>query len=397
MPAPLDCPAYAIVADPASLRWQYYHRDLLAFWRERNQQPQIELLHWRDVIERRGRLEGLITATRPSLLRIESPARDPQLLEQLARASDACSDGEPEYREATQDLTGRILSPQAVYAGLCCVLDGLAQSLGRSKTLRPTANVSDIAILFDKNRTTERLAAAGIPTPLSFRPRGLPGDLLAELRKRKWKRAFIKLAHGSCASGLAVVEGCSGEPSAITTMIEIGGHYHNTFRLQRLAGSDLSRALAFLIREGATAQVEIPKPLLGGQNFDLRVVVVRGQVAATIFRVSSHAMTNLHLGGWRGDPEACRRLIPQRQWLDGLDCCVAAASLFDVPAIGVDLVFQRHSYQPYILELNAFGDFVRDWKDDQGRTIYQREIESTARFFAPICSNTPLDSPASNP
>lgn len=90
-------------------------------------------------------------------------------------------------------------------------------------------------------------------------------------------------------------------------------------------------------------------------------------------------MTNLHLGGSRAEPQRCRHELSQRHWLDALDDSIAAAELFQLPSIGVDVAFDRHTGRPYIIELNAFGDFFPNWVNDDGRTIHQIEIESTAQ------------------
>ena len=120
---------------------------------------------------------------------------------------------------------------------------------------------------------------------------------------------------------------------------------------------------------------------IDGQNFDVRVVCVYGKPAATIFRLSSNPMTNLHLGGRRGDYDRCRTQIPTRQWLDALDHCAEAASCFDSAIAGVDLLFERGYGSHYVLEVNAFGDFFPGWVDTRGRSIHAIEIDATAQRY----------------
>jgi hypothetical protein len=110
-------------------------------------------------------------------------------------------------------------------------------------------------------------------------------------------------------------------------------------------------------------------------------VVIHGEPAFTIFRLSSNPMTNLHLGGRRGDTAVCRAAIPARAWLDAIDHCVEAAKLYPCATVGVDLLFERGFFQHYILELNAFGDWFPGFVDEQGRTVHRYEIEATARRF----------------
>jgi glutathione synthase/RimK-type ligase-like ATP-grasp enzyme len=117
---------------------------------------------------------------------------------------------------------------------------------------------------------------------------------------------------------------------------------------------------------------------LDGQNFDVRVVCVYGRPVASIFRLSSAPMTNLQLGGRRGDYARCRAAIPTRAWLDALDHCAEAAGCFDSAVAGVDLVFEREFGRHAVLEVNAFGDFFPGWADARGRSAHALEIEATA-------------------
>jgi glutathione synthase/RimK-type ligase-like ATP-grasp enzyme len=90
-------------------------------------------------------------------------------------------------------------------------------------------------------------------------------------------------------------------------------------------------------------------------------------------------MTNLHLGGRRGDFDRCRASIPTRQWLDALDHCAEAASCFDSAVAGVDVLFERGYGNHYVLEVNAFGDFFPGWLDSHGRSIHAIEIDATSQ------------------
>jgi glutathione synthase/RimK-type ligase-like ATP-grasp enzyme len=118
-----------------------------------------------------------------------------------------------------------------------------------------------------------------------------------------------------------------------------------------------------------------------GQNFDVRVVCVYGKPVCSVFRLSSLPMTNLHLGGRRGDWDRCRAAIPTREWLDALDHCAEAAACFDSAVAGVDLLFETGYRRHYVLEVNAFGDFFPGWLDGAGRSVHSYEIEATARRY----------------
>src|SRR5262249_56456638 len=151
-------------------------------------------------------------------------------------------------------------------------------------------------------------------------------------------------------------------------------------------GEGLREVLGFRMGEGVCVQQGIRMAQIDGQNFDVRVVVIHGQPEFTIFRLSGQPMTNLHLGGRRGDVAECRSRIPPRAWLDGLDCAVEAARQYHSAAVGVDLLFESGYLRHYVLEVNAFGDFFPNLRDARGRTVHRAEIEATARALRLVAS-----------
>ena len=370
-----------MIADPSSRRWEFYQRELRQFWQKRNCEPVITVVPWRDLIDSDGRFPDSI-AGETSLLRIESPARDFAVKRALLQAGDRAEGRPPAPWRNPGGEKGWLASPRLVHLGFCRVLEGLDASLKHHPQITPTARTSDIARLFDKNATSGALREAGLPTPDWFHPTTGIDGLHREVARRQWRTTYLKLAHGSSAAGIAVLN--SHEPSLTTTVHEENCRYYSTRRVKSLLGRadlvpEIENVLRFLIAEGATVQKGIPKMRIGTQNFDVRVVVIGDNVAACVFRISSHPMTNLHLGGRRGDAAECRRVIPQRQWLDAMDFCVEAASLFALPAVGVDVAFDRRTLEPTILELNAFGDFFPHWENERGQSVHELEIENTAR------------------
>jgi len=176
-----------------------------------------------------------------------------------------------------------------------------------------------------------------------------------------------------------VVHPLDERPWAVASVARLGGDFYSTRRLCRYEGGGLHAVLRFLLDEGACVQRGIPMAQIDGQNFDVRVVVVHGRPEHTVFRLSSQPMTNLHLGGRRGDPARCRAAIPTRAWLDGLDHCIEAATLYDAEMVGIDLLFESGYVRHFLLEVNAFGDFFPNLTDARGRGVHEVEIEATAR------------------
>jgi glutathione synthase/RimK-type ligase-like ATP-grasp enzyme len=373
-------PRYIAIVNPDGKRWQTYASALLAFWHERGVEPEIEVMPWCEVVPRDGNLDGLAAFDRPALVRMESPGRDFEVAKLLLQAGERAT-GEASGIDwnTLAFQKGWLLRPALLYQGFRRVLAGLRRSFDRRPHLTPLACPLALAEMFDKNATCTRLIAAGIPCPPTLPTLDTPEELLAELQRLHFDTAYVKLNTGSSASGIAVVHARDEPPWAVSSVVRLDDGFYSTRRLCRHTGTELYAVLGFLIGEGVCVQRGIRMAQIDGQNFDVRVVVIHGKPAFTIFRLNSQPMTNLHLGGRRGDFPRCRAAVPMRAWLDALDHCTLAAGLYPCATIGVDLLFESGYVRHYLLEVNAFGDFFPGLVDAQGQTVHRAEIEATAR------------------
>jgi hypothetical protein len=361
-------PRHAVIANPASKRWLAYEQDWHRVWADAPHSPELVLVPWADVVPRLGNLDGLAAFDGPAVVRLESPGRDDRVTRLLVAAGDGSVPTDAPLPK------GLIWRPAALYRGFVRVLAGLKESFAARRHLILTADPLELAVMFDKTATARRLAAAGVPVPDMLGPPATAAELLFAVADSGWPRTYVKLNTGASATGMLVLH-VADYPFGISTMVRLGSGFYSTRRLNRLADAPLNAALDFLLTEGAIVQRGIPMAQIDGQNFDLRVVVHDGRPAFTVFRLSPHPMTNLHLGGRRGDWKACRAAVPTRAWLDALDDAVAAAGCFDARMAGVDLVFERDSYRHFVLEVNAFGDFFPEYTDDAGRTVHEAQIK----------------------
>jgi hypothetical protein len=389
----MTTPRYLAIANPDSLRWRAYATALQAYWQTRGVDPHVTVLPWREVVPREGNLDGLPAFDAPAIVRLESPGRDWDVTKLLLQAGCRAT-GEEDHFGDLSYRKGELVRPGLFNAGFRRVLEGLQRAFDVRPHLHLTAWPSEVAEMFDKNATAARLSQAGIPVPasLEWRVGGVeppllesssanrggstpPARLLDELRR--WDTAYVKLNTGSSASAIAVVRPRVETPYAISTIVRMDGAFWSSRRLQRHTGDDLDAILAFLLREGVCVQQGIRMATIDGDNFDVRVVMIHGQPAFTIFRLSHHPMTNLHLGGRRGDETHCRAAIPTRAWLDAMDHCLETAQLYKSVMVGIDLLFEQGYRKHYILEVNAFGDFFPDLVDAQGRSVHHFEIAKT--------------------
>jgi hypothetical protein len=379
----MPTPRYVLIANPGTKRCETYRRELLTFWAARGVAPEVEVVPWSDVAPRDGDLDGLPAFDRPAVVRLESPGKDERVLRLLLEAGARDDPAEPPCDWRSLEIPkGLLLRPGLWYRGFRRVLGGLARAFAARPHLAPTACPLAVAEMFDKTATVAKLHAAAIPVPNWLEN---PRDVFAEMADadggRGWHTIYLKLNTGSSATGIIALRSDAGRFHGTTTLAEIGGRFFNSRRLLHLTDSALERAAEFLLSEGAFAQQGIPMAQIDGQNFDVRVVCVYGRPAASVFRLSSGPMTNLELGGRRGDFSPCRAAIPTRDWLDALDRCADAAERFDSAIAGVDLVFECGFRRHFVLEVNAFGDFFPGWTEGGGQSVHALEIGETTRKF----------------
>jgi hypothetical protein len=374
-----------MIAGPGTKRCETYRAELRAFWAARGAAVEPDVVPWTEVIARDGNLDTLPAFDRPAVVRLESPGKDDSAARLLLEAGARDDPAEPPRDWRALDLPkGLLVRPGLLYRGFRRVLRGLRRSFDARPHLRPTACPLAVAEMFDKTATAAKLRAAGVPIPetLPPGPRTLAAVRAAAVAGG-WPTAYVKLNTGSSATGIVVLHPHADEPFGVTTLAEIGGAFYNSRLVRRVTGPALESAVGFVLGEGDIVQCGVPMAQIDGQNFDVRVVCVYGAPAAVIFRLSPHPMTNLHLGGTRGDFARCRAAVPTREWLDALDHCADAAACFDSAVAGVDLLFERGFRRHYILEVNAFGDFFPGWADARGRSVHALEIAATAERQGP--------------
>lgn len=224
----------------------------------------------------------------------------------------------------------------------------------------------DLATLFDKRLCHARLDAAGVPVPQSPTSGVLgPVDGWSGVRhlmeEAGLRRAFVKLAHGSSASGVLAVETSATGRVRATTSVErtADGCLHNSLRIRRYTDeAEVAAIVDTLAPDGLHIERWLPKASLGDRSADLRVVVVAGRATHAVVRTSRSPLTNLHLGGARGDLAAVRALAGDR-WSQALAISERAAARFPgTLCVGVDLLPAVGWRRFTVGEVNAFGDLL---------------------------------------
>ncbi|RKH09054.1 hypothetical protein D7V97_17755 [Corallococcus sp. CA053C] len=288
----------------------------------------------------------------------------------------------PEQVDALPAEHGRVLCPRQHHLGFLRVLEDLAARFAQRPHWRVWSKPSAIADLFDKRITSRRYAALGIPVPPYLEDVTTPEALRHGMREAGWREVFVKLSCGSSASCLAVYRlgrTPGSEGSLLTSLHRGDTGWFNSLNVRRVSDAgEVDAVLSFLLREGSQVEQARPKARLGGDVFDCRILAVRGEPVFTVVRQSRHPITNLHLGGYRGDLDAFHAAVPPREWEAALESCRAVARAHDCLHVGIDLMFEEFFHGHRVLEANAFGDLLPGLTRD-GLSVYDWELREALR------------------
>jgi hypothetical protein len=268
-------------------------------------------------------------------------------------------------------LFGEVRAPTQQHLGFARYLERLEEVCAAHPAWHVLQRPSEVAAAFDKRATHARLRAASVPVAPALDEVDTPDALVEAMRARDVARVFVKHRYGSSASCLAAY---SNEPDApeylLTSLKREGDRRFNSLKLQRRDGEAAREVLAYLLREGAHVEEQRPKAKLDGAYFDLRVLVVAERPVVTLVRQSRHPITNLHLGGWRGDVSALVDSFGPALLNAAHDVAVRAAACFSLFSAGVDVLVEPDGETCRVLEVNAFGDLL------PGTGAYEAQIDA---------------------
>ncbi|WP_326573979.1 STM4014 family protein [Streptomyces sp. NBC_00481] len=267
---------------------------------------------------------------------------------------------------------------------------------------------ADLAVLFDKRLCHARLDAAGVPVPPSptsgdASPVRGWDDVREAMREHGMPRVFVKPAHGSSASGVLAVESAASGRIRATTSVEVAAdgrphaplRLHNSLRVRRYTDERLIAGIVdALAADGLHIERWLPKASAHGRSADLRVLVVAGRATHAVVRTSRFPMTNLHLGGARGDLTSVVDAAGDR-WRQALDICERAAACFpDTLCVGVDLLPAIGWRRFTVGEVNAFGDLLPRLTGlpggpAEGLDTYAAQLAAVRRATLPAPSHHP--------
>ena len=320
-------------------------------------------------------------------VRLESPGRDFEIEKSLLLAGAEAAETENCSRLSAREIQnlgfekGRLWPSRQWFLGFCALMKQIAAQLKKCPPHRATHCPREIQTMFDKPACHALLTKNGVevppvlPIPANFE------EFLSHLKQANWRRVFLKIAHGSSASGVVAFEFQNAQICATTTveMVETGGQIR-LFNSRKTRKYRNWREVEILIDAlcGHRLHVEkwFPKASLNGKICDARVVVIQNRVWDGAVRLSDGPLTNLHLGNARAPLETLKNAMNSQNWRGAMETCEKAMACFPESLCGgVDLAFSPDFSRHAVLEINAWGDLLPNVLRD-GCDAYGAQIEA---------------------
>lgn len=239
----------------------------------------------------------------------------------------------------------------------------------------------NICRLLDKRETKRYLQERGIPVTRMF-PGELKtaGQLIETMKQRRCYSVFVKPRFFSGAAGVAAfrLHPIRGTMRLYTSCRREGKQLINT---KKLFYMDNQQEIIFLLNQLLSLDCVVerwhPKADFGGKSYDLRVVFQFGHIAHIVVRQSKGPITNLHLNNQALD---IRQLGLTKTAIEEIAAvCEQACALFPgLSMAGLDILLEKDTRQPRIIEMNGQGDLIYQDIYHENR-IYREQVAELCR------------------
>jgi len=370
---------FVVIGNPGSRRIEMFQAALAGL-----RLPAARVVSYLDLLSGKEALSRLVRDG--AVVRIESPGKDFDVERALIAAGAEVADGDEGCdhisAQAARNLSferGRIHFPFQWYLGYRATLRLTEGQLAECPPHRLMNSPAEVALMFDKIACHNLLNSRGVPVARSLGAVNSFDDLVERMREQNRLRVFVKLAHGSSASGVVAYQSDGRRHQATTTveMLRLNGELrlYNSRRIRVYRDwREIAELIDALCRHRVHVEQWLPKAGFDNRTFDLRVVVIAGRACHAVARLSRSPMTNLHLLNERGDLNAVRERIGQAAWDAAMRNCERAMECFPGSLYaGIDLLFTPDHSRQAVIEVNAFGDLLPGvfW---QGQETYAAEL-----------------------
>lgn len=208
-------------------------------------------------------------------------------------------------------------------------------------------------------------------------------ELLEIMQQHKVYSVFIKPLFCSGAAGVVAYRRIPGgeREVAYTSCCLREGELVNTKTLYCLKDShEIRQLLDAVLSLGAVVERWHPKAIFRGKSFDLRVVWQFGKPVFSVARQSRGPVTNLHLNN---APLPMGELfLPDNIINEVYRVCEAAMDAFpELTVAGLDILLEKDTLKPHIIEINGQGDLMYQDIFEDNR-IYKEQVLRMAHWHA---------------
>ena len=260
----------------------------------------------------------------------------------------------------------RVEGSRPWYEGFVRALKHAVHARIEAAGARALASAEETAIAFDKARCHALLAERGIAVPDAIPGVADFASLVASRVEHRWDDVYVKIRHGSSASGVVHVHADRGGALRAVTSAELhhrsagdGYELYNSLKVRTyMRERDIAMVIDRLGQDGLHVEAAIAKLRIDGKATDLRLVTVDGRVTHAVGRSSDISITNLHLGGTRCDAHRFREQVGEERWRRIIELAERTAACFPRShCLGIDVLSDRAGAD-YVGEVNAYGDLL---------------------------------------
>lgn len=212
-----------------------------------------------------------------------------------------------------------------------------------------------------KVRCKEKLMECGIPTTKMISSKINNLDELHQLMiKEREYAVFIKPVQSSGAVGIAAYRFIPSRDKAVlyTSACMENGSLINTKKLYRIEDKmQIQKLLEQILSMETIIERWYPKAEFYGKKYDLRVVWQFGKVDFVVARQSKGPITNLHLNNQALPIEELG--LQDKKMIEIEELCNMAMTKFPLlNYAGIDIMLDKGSLKPRIIEINGQGDLL---------------------------------------
>lgn len=252
---------------------------------------------------------------------------------------------------------------------------------------------SAIAGLLDKRACKERLRQAGLSVTETIQLHtGQEGGrvtaqlLIEEMRRQHVYQVFIKPVMGSGAAGVSALrlQPMTGQLALYScALMREDGALVNTKRLRRFSRTkEVLALLDQLLALDCVVERWYAKAAYQGYSYDLRAVVQDGGLDYLLGRLSRGPITNLHLNNQPVEAGVLGLSSQTREEIEAL-CCRSMELFPGLRSAGIDILLERGSMKPHIIEMNAQGDLIYQDIYNENR-IYVHQVQMMRNWLRSV-------------